>query len=66
MSENGQSTFRFYPRPEAHAMNWADLLTPVQRAIRALLLRIAGATQGATSCRAGFAPARINKPFTAH
>ena len=44
-----ESAFTFTPRPEAYPMNWAHLLPPVQRAVRALLLRIDGATRVNTS-----------------
>lgn len=44
MHNNSKSNFTFTPRPEAHAMNWADLLSPVRHAVRNLLLRIDGAT----------------------
>jgi hypothetical protein len=47
MSENAKprsrtSTLTFFPRPEAHSMNWQDLLPPVQRAVRSLLIRLDG------------------------
>ena len=45
MLNESESTFSFSPRPEAHAMNWEELLPPVKRAVRDLLLRIEGATQ---------------------
>jgi Cdc6-like AAA superfamily ATPase len=45
MPNNSKSNFTFTPRPEAHAMNWADQLSPVRHAVRNLLLRIEGATQ---------------------
>ncbi len=42
MSDN-QTKFEFSPRPEAHAMKWDELLTPVKCAVRDLLIRIEGA-----------------------
>jgi hypothetical protein len=44
MAQDSTSTFTFSPRPEAHAMKWEDLLSPVRHAVRDLLLRIDGAT----------------------
>ena len=46
MPDNSGS-FRFFPRPEAHSMNWNALLPPVQRAVRDLLLRLDGAVREA-------------------
>lgn len=40
-----QSSFHFPPRPEAHAMAWDDLLPPVKRAVRDLLVHIHDAEQ---------------------
>lgn len=45
MADENESDFKFYPRPEAHPMNWDELLSPVQDAVRDLLVRIEGATQ---------------------
>jgi hypothetical protein len=39
MSEN----FQFYPRPDAHPMEWNELLPPLQHAVRDLLVRLEGA-----------------------
>lgn len=41
MSQSSQ----FYPRPEAQATKWDELLLPVQLAVRDLLVRINGAHQ---------------------
>lgn len=41
--------FQFLPRSEAHAMAWEDLLPPVQRAVRDLLVRLKGAEQAANA-----------------
>lgn len=38
------ATPTFFPRPEAHPMQWRALLLPVQHAVRDLLVRIEGAT----------------------
>ena len=40
-----QKTYRFTPRPEAHAMQWDDLLQPVREAVHGLLMRVAGAEE---------------------
>jgi hypothetical protein len=37
--------FNFYPRPEAHAMDWDNLLPPLRLAVRDLLARIKGAAK---------------------
>lgn len=39
MSEN----FQFHPRPDAHPMEWNELLPPLQHAVRDLLVRLEGA-----------------------
>lgn len=44
---DGSKRFTFLPRPEAHPMNWDDLLPPLRCAARNLLLRIAGAADKA-------------------
>jgi hypothetical protein len=38
------TTPKFFPRPEAHPMQWATLMPPIKRAVRDLLVRIEGAT----------------------
>jgi len=43
MSSN---TRDFNPRPDAHAAQWDELFTPVQKAIRELLTRVLGAIKG--------------------
>lgn len=48
MSKDNKSTFQFSPRPEAHAMDWEDLMPPERHAVRNLLIRIHGATQKGT------------------
>jgi len=37
------NNFQFYPRPEAHPMEWGELLPPLQNAVRDLLVRLDGA-----------------------
>lgn len=37
------SAYQFSPHPEAKAMNWDDLVLPVQHAVRELLVLVAGA-----------------------
>lgn len=39
----------FYPRPEAQATTWDELMPPVQIAVRDLLVRIHGAHHSAKS-----------------
>ena len=41
--------FKFFPRPEAHTARWSDLLSPVQAALRNLLVRIAGTVETVTA-----------------
>ncbi len=38
------TTPKFFPRPEAHPMQWATLMPPIKRAVRDLLVLIEGAT----------------------
>ena len=40
-----KSELTFSPRSEAHPMNWDDLMSPDQRAVRDLLIRIDDSTQ---------------------
>jgi hypothetical protein len=53
---NTSTTYKFSPRPEAHPMDWEDLMSPIRYAVRNLLVRIKGATAGqkegklATNC----------------
>ena len=39
------TNFTFIPRTEAHPMKWDDLLSPLQQAVRDLLLRLDGAVK---------------------
>ena len=43
MTEYITNKFLFQPRPEAHAMKWDELLSPIKRAVRDLLIRLEGA-----------------------
>ena len=43
MTEQPTNDFLFHPRPEAHAMKWDELLPPIKRAVRDLLIRLDGA-----------------------
>jgi len=45
MAKDSNSGYRFFPRPEAHPMDWESLLPPVQNAVQKLLFRIEGATR---------------------
>lgn len=38
-----QSKYTFHPRPEAHPMKWGELMSPLRRAVRDLLLILDGA-----------------------
>lgn len=49
MSKQTNGGFRFFPRPEANPTNWEDLLSPVQSAVRGLLLRIKGSIETVNS-----------------
>jgi len=45
MSASESNPFQFYPRPEAKALQWDHLVPPVQRAVRDLLMFLAGAVR---------------------